>query len=74
MLLGFMFYGAGALIMIIAYKYGKLSVLQPVLSLNYALSIVLGFVFLYEPITILKIIGVLVITAGVICIAGGDEE
>ena len=74
MLLGFMFYGAGALIMIIAYKYGKLSVLQPVLSLNYALSIVLGFVFLHEPITILKIIGVLVITVGVICIAGGDEE
>lgn len=74
MLLGFVFYGAGALIMIIAYKYGKLSILQPVLSLNYVLSIVLGFVFLHEPITILKIIGVLIITSGVICIAGGDVE
>lgn len=35
MLAGFCFYGLGALIMIIAYKYGKLSVLQPMLSLNY---------------------------------------
>ena len=32
MLAGFAFYGAGALIMIIAYKFGKLSVLQPMLS------------------------------------------
>ena len=31
MLAGFCFYGLGALIMIIAYKYGKLSVLQPML-------------------------------------------
>ena len=29
MLVGFCFYGVGALVMIIAYKYGKLSVLQP---------------------------------------------
>jgi len=74
MFLGFVFYGAGALIMIIAYKFGKLSVLQPILSLNYALSIVLGFVFLDETITALKVVGVLVIMSGVICIAGGDEE
>lgn len=60
--------------MIIAYKFGKLSVLQPILSLNYALSIVLGFVFLDETITALKVVGVLVIMSGVICIAGGDEE
>ena len=32
MLAGFVFYGAGALIMIIAYKFGKLSVLQPMVS------------------------------------------
>ena len=34
MLAGFCFYGVGALVMIIAYKYGKLSVLQPMLSLQ----------------------------------------
>lgn len=74
MLIGFCFYGVGALVMIIAYKYGKLSVLQPMLSLNYALSIILAAVVLKEKITLVKCIGVLVIIAGVILIAGGDEE
>ena len=70
----FGFYGVGALIMIIAYRYGKLSVLQPMLSLNYILSIFLAALVLKEKITILKCIGVLVIIIGVIMIAGGDEE
>ena len=60
--------------MIIAYKFGKLSVLQPILSLNYVLSIILAATVLKEEITILKCIGVLVIIIGVIMIAGGDEE
>ena len=74
MLVGFCFYGVGVLVMIIAYKYGKLSVLQPMLSLNYVLSIFLAAVVLKEQITLLKSIGVLIIIAGVILIAGGDEE
>lgn len=60
--------------MIIAYRFGKLSVLQPMLSLNYVLSILLAAVVLKEEITILKCVGVLIIIAGVIMIAGGDEE
>lgn len=74
MLLGFCFYGAGALVMLIAYKFGKLSVLQPMLSLNYVISIIIGAVVLKEPVTILKCVGVLIIVFGVILIAGGDEE
>lgn len=74
MLAGFAFYGIGALIMIVAYRFGKLSVLQPMLSLNYALSIILAAVVLREEITIIKCIGVLIIIAGVISIAGGDDE
>ena len=73
MLAGFAFYGTGALIMIIAYKFGKLSVLQPMLSLNYVLSIVLAVFVLHEAVTLYKVIGVIVITCGVIMIAGGDE-
>ena len=72
--LGFCFYGVGALVMIAAYRYGELSVLQPMLSLNYVLSIILAAVVLQETITILKCIGVLIIIAGVILIAGGTEE
>lgn len=74
MLVGFFFYGVGALVMIVAYRFGKLSVLQPMLSMNYVLSIVLAAVVLKEDITILKCIGVLIIIVGVISIAGGDEE
>lgn len=74
MLFGFGFYGVGALIMLIAYRFGSLSVLQPMLSMNYVLSIILGAVVLKENVTILKVIGVLIIIAGVILIGGGDEE
>lgn len=74
MLLGFSFYGVGALVMLIAYRYGKVSVLQPVLSLNYVLSLILGALVLKETITILKCIGVLLIVFGVIMIVGGDTK
>lgn len=74
LLLGFCFYSAGALIMIVAYRYGKLSVLQPMLSLNYVLSIILAVIVLKENITFLKCVGVITIVAGVIMIAGGDRE
>lgn len=74
LLIGFTFYGIGALVMIVAYKYGKLSVLQPMLSLNYVLSIILAATVLHEKITLLKCLGILIIIFGVICIAGGDEQ
>lgn len=74
LLAGFVFYGVGAMVMILAYRFGKLSVLQPMLSLNYVLSILLAAVVLKEEITLLKCAGVLIIIAGVILIAGGDEE
>ena len=73
LLLGFFFYGIGALIMIVAYRFGELSVLQPMLSLNYILSIFLAVIILKEEITILKVIGVFVIITGVIIIARGDD-
>lgn len=74
LLLGFVCYGIGALLMLVAYRFGKLSVLQPMLSLNYVLSIVLAALVLNEKISLMKGIGVFVIIAGVILIAGGDEE
>lgn len=74
LLLGFCFYGVGALVMLVAYRFGSLSVLQPMLSLNYVLSIILAAVILKEEITLLKCIGVLVIIAGVVLIAGGDKK
>ena len=74
LLLGFAFYGIGALVMIVAYKFGELSVLQPMLSLNYVISIILAAVVLNETITLIKLAGVLTIMIGVLLIAGGAEE
>ena len=42
MFAGFCFYGIGAIVVLVAYRFGKLSVLQPMLSLNYVLSILLA--------------------------------
>lgn len=72
LLLGFAVYGFGALLMLVAYRYGSVSVLQPMLSTNYVLSAVLGILVLDEEITVMKVIGILIITCGVILIGGGD--
>lgn len=73
LLIGFTLYGVGALVMICAYRYGKLSVLQPMLSLNYVLSIIIATFVLKEQITVAKCAGVIIIILGVIFIAGGDD-
>jgi Predicted membrane protein len=73
LLTGFALYGIGALLMLVAYRFGSVSVLQPMLSTNYALSVILGILVLHEQISALKVIGIIIITIGVILIAGGDE-
>ena len=69
-----MLYGIGAMAMLSAYKYGKLSVLQPILSVNYILSIILGAAVLQETVTIAKCAGIAIIISGVVLIAGSDSE
>ena len=72
LILGFLFYGVGALVMLIAYKFGELSILQPMLSANYIFTILLASLVLKEVITLKKVIGILIITTGVITIGGGN--
>lgn len=74
MMFGFVLYGVGALLMLIAYRYGSVSVLQPMLSTNYVLSAILGFFVLQEELSVLKAVGIVIITSGVILIGGGDAE
>ena len=71
---GFCLYGTGALLMLISYKYGSLSVLQPMLSLNYVITIFLSYFVLNEQITINKLIGIFIIIFGVILIGRGDRK
>ncbi|MDR5588254.1 EamA family transporter [Clostridium aquiflavi] len=72
-LIGFLFYGIGAVFMIVAYRFGSLSVLQPMLSLNYIFTIILAKTVLNESLTLSKIISILIIIMGVILIGGGDD-
>ena len=69
---GFVFYAGGALLMIIAYRYGKLSVLQPMLCLSYVFAIFIAVFILQEQMTPMKLAGILVVIFGVVMIAGGD--
>lgn len=74
LLLGLAFFAVGAVFMIISYRHGPLSVLQPMLGTGYALSIILAAIFLDEPITAAKAIGVLLIIFGLLLIGGGSRN
>ena len=71
---GFIIYAIGALVMTIALGMGELSVLQPVNSTSYVFALILSAIFIPdEPITLMMVIGVIVIIAGVILIGGSSK-
>lgn len=72
-LLGFGIAGFGMLSMIIAYRYGSLSVLHPFMSLSYILGICLGVILLDEKMSLWMLLGVGLVVLGVVFIGGGDE-
>jgi len=65
---GFVIYAAGALFMVIAYRYGELSVLQPINSMSYVFSIIIAVFILHEEIPPINIVGILLIVSGVVII------
>ena len=69
LLVGFFLYGCGALLMMAAMRFGELSVLHPMLSAGYILSIILGALVLQEDISTNKLLGIAVITAGRVCLS-----
>ena len=73
LLAGFVLYGAGALLMLCAYKFGSLSVLQPMLSMNYVFTLLLAWFVLNETITPMKFAGISIITISVILIGRADD-
>lgn len=68
-LTGLALYAIGALFMLIAFQFGELSILQPILSFGYVISIFLALMVLKEPITIKKVMGVLLISIGIILLS-----
>ena len=71
-LLGFCLYGCGSLLMIVALRYGELSVLHPMLSAGYVLSLILGALVLHEHISLIQVLGVAVIVLGLIFISAPE--
>lgn len=74
LILGFLFYGVGAVLMTIAFRFGSLSVLHPLLSMGYVFALLLGITFLNEQITVMQTVAVALIIAGAILIGGGDDD
>lgn len=70
---GFVFYGMGAVLMTVAFRFGRLSVLHPLMTIGYVIALVYGVTFLDEPISTSLVIGILLILVGVWLI-GGDEH
>ena len=64
-LTGFILYGIGALLMVIAFKFGEMSILHPMLSMGFIGSLFLGKFFLGEKIIVKKVVGMLLILVGV---------
>lgn len=69
---GFILYALGALAMIRAYSYGSVSTLQPLLSISYVLSTILGIVIFSEQITFIRFGAILFIVIGAILIGGSE--
>lgn len=70
--IGFVCYGLGAVLMIIAFRFGSLSVIHPMLSFGYIFALIFGSIFLKETISVIQMLGIFTIMAGVALIGGGD--
>ncbi len=72
---GFIVYAIGAVVMTIGLGYGELSVLQPINSMSYVFGLILSAIFVAsEHISVVTIIGVVVVVAGVIVIGGSSKK
>ena len=70
---GFALYGCGALLMIVAMRFGELSVLHPMLSVGYVLSVALGSLVLHEEVTASKTLGIGVIILGLVFLSRPEK-
>ena len=73
-LFGLFLYGLGAVLLIIAFKFGEMSVLHPMLSFGFVLAIIFSVRILGEDITLQKSIGTLLIIIGVVFLALGNSK
>ena len=65
LIIGFALYGVGAVILIIALKYGELSVLYPFIALSFVWVFLLSIFYLKEAIFFVNWVGLILIIIGV---------
>ena len=65
---GFTIYSIGAISMILAYRLGELSVLQPINSMSYVFALLIAAFVLHEKVSPVNIVGVVLIVSGVFVI------
>jgi len=72
-IIGFAVAGFSAILMMLSFQFGEVSILQPLMSIGYVVSIILGFFFFNEPITLNKIIGTVFVIIGASILAIPDK-
>lgn len=73
LLAGFVSYGIGAVLMILAFRGGEVTVLYPIVASSYVWVVIMSSFAFGEPLNALKIIGSLVLVWGIFFIAKGSD-
>ena len=71
---GLLLYGIGAILMIISFRGGEVSVLYPIIATSYIWVSILSIYFLGENMNSFRWIGVLIIIAGIVSISYGSKD
>ncbi|MNC04356.1 4-amino-4-deoxy-L-arabinose-phosphoundecaprenol flippase subunit ArnF [compost metagenome] len=72
--LGLGLYVIGAVLMILALRFGKLSALHPLLSVGYVFSVFIGIFILDETLSITQAMGIIIISVGAVLVGGGKSD
>jgi len=73
-LAGFVSYGVGAVLMILAFKGGEVTVIYPIVATSYVWVVIMSAFVFGESLTALKIIGSLTLVVGITFIAKGGKQ
>jgi drug/metabolite transporter (DMT)-like permease len=74
LILGFSVCTLGAILLIIALKFGNLSTLYPIIALNFIWVTLISFFFFAEEINHFKIWAIVFVIFGIVLIARSDEN
>ena len=67
-------YGISTMLLVLALRYGELSVLYPIIALTYVWVAVLSVALLGETLNVFKIVGLILIVVGVAVLGRKDRE